>query len=93
MIYVGVGMVCCMAGFIVACILCAGKINDLQNQVNTLCADCSVKEDVKALEEMYRTEQHARRTAHGELSAAKRKLAYALHELDSVKNGYAIVGG
>lgn len=81
------------AGVIVMSIITAGGNKD--------CLDCqfenkekldAMKADINAIEEMYKAERHARRTAAGELSAARRKLAYALHEIETMRGGYAMVG-
>jgi hypothetical protein len=92
MIFIGmfIGLV---AGIIIMALITSGGNRD--------CLDCqfdakqkldAMAADIKAIEEMYKTERHARRTAAGELSATRRKLAYALHEIETMRGGYAMVG-
>ena len=92
MIFIGM-FIGAVAGIVVMALITAGGNKD--------CLDCqfenkekldAMKADIKAVEEMYKTERHARRTAAGELSSTRRKLSYALHEIETMRGGYAMVG-
>lgn len=93
-----------LTGFIVCAILAAGKITDLQRQINShncdkrrLCAECNHALEIKGLREAYSTERKRTAAWKGEANTMQRKLWNALNENEKLKeithNGYALVGG
>lgn len=77
-------------GFICLAIFQAGKnnpepsIDDCQKCKMALCAECPYPRDIEALESMYKSEKHARRTAFGQLKNAQEKLCRLMGQQQEV---------
>ena len=78
------------AGVMCLAIFQAGKrkpepsIDDCEKCKITMCAECPYPRDLEALESMYKSEKHARRTAHGQLKSAQEKMCRMLGQMQEV---------
>jgi hypothetical protein len=61
-----------------------GSLDDCEKCKLTMCAKCPYPADLEALEAMYNAECHARKTAKGELKAAKERLCRMLGQQQEV---------